>query len=399
LALVESGLITVVGDAASLTILKELSPMNYNICGSHNISNLLKRLLEINLGSTAAADEWFRIKHFIDTASSVNSSALPTNTSIKSINQYLNDQEPTSEEKELLAKERLEITIYAIEKKPNIMNDEIKKKAEKIKNFPKIKKVTGTTRFRGYTEGIRHIHIAQRILQEIQSETSPGYHLSPDIPLNFDMVNACNQIGSEIEAAINKFESDSHSQAGNILGIYEDLLIFGAQDLTSRDNFINVLKRSLISTIMEHLFQIHVDKNGVKTPSNRVPKRMTELEKVAKYLCLKTTFCDMYEVKKELRKLTTDKQAIAVIEVIETQTNSWSADAKTHIKLFDRNLGTIVDQIENLEVDEEPGPAFECDSRFKSRKGNTPKTAIDTELSNYENMNEQDLIKCKLKVL
>ena len=219
------------------------------------------------------------------------------------------------------------------------------------------------TRFRYVWDVVQPLMEAQEILEELMDEIEPKHEfhqlIRTKIDLNF--VRAVYEISSIIVKILDFFEKDDRRTISEVIPTYEFLIRYSCTETEESEHkpFVDALKRSLLCSISEQLFQKYADQQGNVVTNKMIPKRVGDAEKVAYFLSWNTSTC---KLSRAISDLNAQKEAqfLKTALIIEEATNdcfaelsdeglnTWKNNAILAIKKMVAHLGIDDDENEDL---------------------------------------------------
>ena len=219
------------------------------------------------------------------------------------------------------------------------------------------------TRFRYVWDVVQPLIEAQQIFEELMDEIEPKHEfhqlIRTKIDLNF--VRAVYEVSSIIVQVLDFFEKDDRRTISEVIPTYEFLIRYSCTETEASDHkhFTDALKRSLLCSISEQLFQKYADFEGNIVTNKMIPKRVGDAEKVAFFLSWNTSTCKLSRAVSEL-KATYDPQFLTTASIIEEATvdalastsidglDTWKNNAISAIKNMICHLG--IDEVESVDL-------------------------------------------------
>ena len=126
---------------------------------------------------------------------------------------------------------------------------------------------------------------AREILSELMDEVEPKHKFHSLIRTKIDMnfVSAVYEISSVIVPILDFFEQDDRRTISEVIPCYEFLIRFCCSESadTESHDYVLALKKSLLCSISEQLFQKYANEDGKTIENRMVPKRVNDAEKLA----------------------------------------------------------------------------------------------------------------------
>ena len=164
---------------------------------------------------------------------------------------------------------------------------------------------------------------AQEILSELMDDVEPKHKFHSLIRTKIDMnfVSAVYEISSVIVPILDFFEQDDRRTISEVIPCYEFLIRFCCSESAETDShdYVMALKKSLLCSISEQLFQKYADEDGKTIENRMVPKRVNHAEKLAYFLSWNSSTCKLSRAVSELRA-TRIPQFVATAQIIEAET-------------------------------------------------------------------------------
>ena len=191
---------------------------------------------------------------------------------------------------------------------------------------------------------------SERIIRQLKGDDSHQSHSLVTLPINLTFVAEIVKISTKITQLVDFFEANTFLNCHEWLPEMENLLIFASklnQDGTTGARFENGLKRSLLYSLSEQLFQKSVDVHGEIIINNYVPLRAEPIHKAGLYLNYPESICKLKRAIKCLEE-STDTQINKTGNLIREETSNWRDEAKDLIKvgydIIDSNYFLVIIQ-------------------------------------------------------
>lgn len=185
------------------------------------------------------------------------------------------------------------------------------------------------TRFRSIDSELSHILQCESVITDLQTDNSnPSHGIMKPIDVNF--VNDAYLFTTEVMKLISFYESDKNpGSTVDFLPLMEQLLIWGCSNQGS--SMMKDIKRAMVYTISEFLFQKASDMDGIIITNNMIPCRINNNDFACLLLNYEYSTCKLKKITKFLKD-TTDTQFAATRDLICEMTANWRGCAEKTIE-------------------------------------------------------------------
>ena len=245
------------------------------------------------------------------------------------------------------------------------------------------------------------------------------FHQLVRTKIDLKLVSAIYEIASVVVKILDYFEQDNQRTISEVIPTYEFLFRYCCSetpDSETRDYMI-ALKRAMLCTVSEQLFQRYSDINGTIIENRMVPKRIGESEKLSYFLSWNTSTCKLSRAVSDL-KASRDPQFVKTAEIIESETvdmysdvtsfgyDNWKNHVQGTIDRIGKNLGFTSDdvdlakELQPVQIDDEDDNFIDPDllEELSPAQPSSRQSDLTVELSSYtdrRSFNQKDWSSCK----